>query len=89
MANIHINYSTYGNKQDVLIENMVNSFREIVKRNLKGVNGKFLFEYIDQHNQFDIIEFPESDIKLFPMLVRINEELPNCFIAGLNYYKSI
>lgn len=89
MAKIHINYNQYCNEQDELINQMVSKFREIADRNLKEVDGNFLFEYINQHNQFDILEFPETDDKIFPKLVEIDNEFRNCFIAGIKYYKNI
>jgi hypothetical protein len=89
MADIHINFDHYGNEQDELINKMVNTFKEIADKNLKEIEGKFLFEYINQHNQFDLIEFPETDDKIFPNFIEIDNEFPNCFIAGLKYYKNI
>ncbi|QHI35773.1 hypothetical protein IMCC3317_11210 [Kordia antarctica] len=89
MADIHINHNSYGNEQDILIKNMIDTFRDIAKRNLEDIEGKFLFEYIDQHNQFDLLEFPKINDKFFPKFVRIDNEFPNCFIAGLNYYRNI
>jgi len=87
MAEIHINFNLYGTEKDQIIGQTVDLFREIANRNLQEVEGKFLFEYINQHNQFDILEFPKLDYKIFPLLNRIDDEFPNCFIAGLNYYK--
>jgi len=89
MADIHINYNIYDNEQDKLILEMVETFREITNRNLKSIEGKFLFEYINQHNQFDLVEFPEIEEKIFPHFIKIDNEFPNCFIAGLKYYKNI
>ena len=87
MAEIHINYNLYGTEKDHLIKEMIETFREICFRNLENIEGKFLFEYINQHNQFDLLEFPETEAKIFPMFAKIDSEYPNCFIAGLNYYK--
>ena len=89
MADIHINYNIYGNEQDILIKEMVVKFREIATKSLDEIEGKFLFEYIDRHNQFDLLEFPEIEDKIFTKFVEMNDEFPDCFIAGLNYYKNI
>ena len=68
---------------------MVGKFREIATKCLEEIEGKFLFEYVDMHNQFDLLELPEIDDKIFPKFVEINDEFPDCFITGLNYYKNI
>ena len=86
MADIH---NIYGHEKDDLIIKTIDIFREIANRILIEVESNFLFEYINQHNQFDVIEFPETDDKIFPKFIKIDNDLPNCFISGLKYYRNI